>query len=162
MWKLSALCSPLWMKTSYQQCGDPSNKKWDSKETRVGLKDRGRNPKEAFTAGLFLWNHMVPALWLLQPGDFAFVLFGRITLNIQSDKELCVERKQSTSSIYLAPRGNRQSPNIICAFKQCIDDRLSTFSAVILSRFLQVLLLFVFKMPSVCFSDVHMSGQWVE
>lgn len=140
----------------------PKQQKRDSKETRVGLKDRGRNPKEAFTAGLFLWNHMVPALWLLQPGDFAFVLFGRITLNIQSDKELCVERKQSTSSIYLAPRGSRQSPNIICAFKQCIDDRLSTFNAVILSRFLQVLLLFVFKMPSVCFSDVHMSGQWVE
>lgn len=150
------------MKTSNQQCGDPNNKNETAKKHAWAWKTEEETPRRHFTAGLFLWNHMVPVLWLLQPGDFAFVLFGRITLSIQSDKELCVERKQSTSSIYLAPRGNRQSPDIICAFKQCIDDRLSTFSAVILSRFLQVLLLFVFKMPSVCFSDVHISGQWVE
>lgn len=145
------------MKTSNQQCWDPSNKNQRAKKHTCARK-RGRNTKETFTAGLLLWNHMVPVLWLLQPCAFAFVLFGRIMLNIQSDKELWAERKQSTSSIYFAPRGNRQSPNIICAFKQCTDDRLSTFTAVILSRFLQVLLLFVFRMTSVRLSDVQHSA----
>lgn len=148
------------MKTSNQQCWDPSNKKETAKKTCVPERQR-KKPQRGISYRLVLMkshNCDFKVLWLLQPCDFAFVWFGRITLNIQSDKELWVERKQSTSSIYFAPRGNRQSLNIICAFKQCIDDRLSTFSAVILSRFLQVLLLFVFKMPSVCLSDVQCSA----
>lgn len=61
-------------------------------------------------------------------------------------------------SFSFAPRGDRQSPNIICAFKQCTENRLRTFSAVILSRFLQVLLLFLFRMPSVRLADMQHSA----